>query len=127
MFGTLGMQEILLLMAVALLIFGPKRLPEIGRTLGKAMGEFRRATTDLKRTLDYEVEVDDSTRQKTRGLPVGETRQGSATGSESGSPAVARGSGGGASEVTPGASGGPGDDAGSEPGAATGAAARAAD
>ena len=60
MFGTLGMQEILLLMAMALLIFGPKKLPEIGRTLGRAMGEFRRATTDFKRTLEYEADLEES-------------------------------------------------------------------
>lgn len=59
MFGTLGMQEILLLMGLALLIFGPKRLPEIGRTMGRAMGEFRRATTDLKRTLEYEADQEE--------------------------------------------------------------------
>jgi sec-independent protein translocase protein TatB len=66
------MQEILLLMAVALLIFGPKRLPEIGRTLGKAMGEFRRATTDLKRTLEYEADLEERKPQSSRRLGAAE-------------------------------------------------------
>ena len=55
MFGSLGMQEILFILALALLIFGPKKLPEIGKTLGKGLGEFRKATTDLKRSLEREV------------------------------------------------------------------------
>ncbi len=53
--GPLGVPELIFILVLALLIFGPKRLPEIGRTLGKAMGEFRRATTDLKRTLNTEI------------------------------------------------------------------------
>ncbi len=44
---------------LALLLFGPRKLPDIGRSLGKAMGEFRRASNDLKRTLEEEVAADD--------------------------------------------------------------------
>ncbi len=53
MFG-LGMQELLLILAVALLVLGPKKLPEIARALGRATREFRRATDDLKR--DFEMD-----------------------------------------------------------------------
>ena len=53
--GPIGVPEMLFILAVALLIFGPKRLPELGRTIGKALGEFRRATTDLKRSIDVEM------------------------------------------------------------------------
>lgn len=63
MFGSLGVTEILFILALALLIFGPKRLPEVGRTLGKAMGEFRRATNDLKRSFDNEMRVEDEPRR----------------------------------------------------------------
>jgi sec-independent protein translocase protein TatA len=59
MFGSLGLPEILFILVVALLIFGPRRLPEIGRTIGRALGEFRRATTDLKRTIDTEVTLEE--------------------------------------------------------------------
>lgn len=59
MFGSLGMTEILFILALALLIFGPKRLPEVGRTLGRALGEFRRASHDLKRSIDAELTVDE--------------------------------------------------------------------
>lgn len=55
MIGSLGLPEILFILVLALLIFGPRKLPEIGRTLGRALGEFRRATTDLKRTFDDEL------------------------------------------------------------------------
>lgn len=54
-FGSLGLPEILFLMVLALLIFGPKRLPEIGRTLGKGLSEFRRASSELKRSFESEV------------------------------------------------------------------------
>jgi len=59
MFGPLGVPEILFILVLALLIFGPRRLPEVGRTLGKAMGEFRRATTELKRSINTEIALED--------------------------------------------------------------------
>ena len=55
MFGSVGINEILIIMVLALLIFGPRRLPQIGRTIGRAMGEFRRASTDLRRTVEAEM------------------------------------------------------------------------
>lgn len=55
MFGSLGFPEILFILVLALIVFGPRRLPEIGRTIGRALGEFRRATGDLKRTFDQET------------------------------------------------------------------------
>jgi TatA/E family protein of Tat protein translocase len=59
MFGSLGVPELLLIMVVALIVFGPRKLPEIGRTLGKALGEFRKATDDLKNTIEREVRVEE--------------------------------------------------------------------
>ena len=59
MFGSLGLPEILFIAVVALLVFGPRRLPEIGRTMGRFLGEFRRATTDLKQTIDAEVTLEE--------------------------------------------------------------------
>lgn len=54
--GNLGMPELIFIFALALLIFGPKKLPELGKQLGKGIGEFKRATTDLKRSIEEEVE-----------------------------------------------------------------------
>ena len=54
--GNLGMPEIMMIMLLALLLFGPKKLPEIGKQVGKALGEFRRASNDLKRSIQDEVD-----------------------------------------------------------------------
>ena len=53
--GPLGIQETIFIFVLALLIFGPKKLPELGRTVGKAMTEFRRASSELKATFDREM------------------------------------------------------------------------
>jgi len=50
--GPLGVQEMIAIFLVALILFGPKKLPELGRTLGKALSEFRRAKNELKNTLE---------------------------------------------------------------------------
>jgi len=62
MLGSFGFPELILIFAVALIVFGPKRMPEIGRSIGKALGEFKRATNDLKLTLEEEVRVDEMKR-----------------------------------------------------------------
>lgn len=53
--GPLGVQETVFIFVLALLVFGPKKLPELGRTIGKAMSEFRRASSELKATFDREM------------------------------------------------------------------------
>jgi len=59
MFGSIGLPELIMIFVVALLLFGPRKLPEIGRSIGKAMGEFRRASNDLKRSLEEEVAAEE--------------------------------------------------------------------
>jgi TatA/E family protein of Tat protein translocase len=56
MFGTLGGPEIVLILVIALIVFGPRKLPEIGKTMGKMLAEFRKASSDFKRTIEDEVE-----------------------------------------------------------------------
>ena len=57
-FGTIGGPELFLIMVIALIVFGPRKLPEIGKSLGRMMVEFRRASNDFKRTIEEEVEAD---------------------------------------------------------------------
>ena len=59
MFGPLGVWEIAFIMVLALMIFGPKKLPEVGRTIGRGMAEFRKATTDLKKTIETEIDLEE--------------------------------------------------------------------
>jgi Tat protein translocase TatB subunit len=58
MFGTLGGPELFLILVVALIVFGPRKLPEIGKSVGKMMAEFRKASNDFKRTIEDEVEAE---------------------------------------------------------------------
>src|ERR1700730_16056467 len=54
--GTVGVQEMIVIFFLALVLFGPKKLPELGRTIGKALTEFRRASNDLKATFEREMQ-----------------------------------------------------------------------
>ena len=56
MFGSIGMPELILIFVVALLVFGPKKLPEIGKSLGTGLAEFKRASDELKKTIEQEIE-----------------------------------------------------------------------
>jgi sec-independent protein translocase protein TatA len=58
MFGTLGGPELFLIFVVALIVFGPRKLPEIGKSLGKMMAEFRKASNDFRNTIESEVEAE---------------------------------------------------------------------
>ena len=89
MFGSIGMPELIIIFVIALIIFGPRKLPELGRTLGKSLSEFRRASNELKSTLEEEIRLDEqkttapaippapaqSTEQPNPSSPVYETEQ----------------------------------------------------
>jgi sec-independent protein translocase protein TatA len=59
MLGSIGMPELVVILVLALLIFGPRKLPELGRSLGRTLTEFRRASHELQRTLEEEVRVEE--------------------------------------------------------------------
>ena len=60
MLGSIGMPELIIIFVIALIIFGPRKLPELGRSLGKSINEFKRASNELKNTLDEEIRVDEA-------------------------------------------------------------------
>jgi TatA/E family protein of Tat protein translocase len=70
MFGSLGFQELMVIFIIALIVFGPRKLPEIGRSIGKALGEFKRATNDLKSSIEDEVRADDRRSTEMTQLPT---------------------------------------------------------
>ncbi len=75
MFGSIGMPELLLIFVVALLVFGPKKLPDIGKSIGKGLLEFKKASEDLKKTIEHEVEQIKSEPSPTPAETVAQTAQ----------------------------------------------------
>jgi sec-independent protein translocase protein TatA len=59
MFGSIGMQELIIIFVIALIIFGPRKLPELGKSLGKSIAEFKRASNELRNTLEDEIRVEE--------------------------------------------------------------------
>jgi TatA/E family protein of Tat protein translocase len=59
MFGSIGMPELIIIFVIALIIFGPRKLPELGRSLGKSLAEFKRASNELKSTLEEEIRFEE--------------------------------------------------------------------
>jgi sec-independent protein translocase protein TatB len=72
MFGSIGGQELLLILVLALIIFGPRKLPEIGKSLGRMMMEFRKASSEFRRTIEDEVETEKRREEAARPAPLPE-------------------------------------------------------
>lgn len=60
MFGRLGMWELILILIIALVIFGPSKLPEVGKSIGKAINEFKRQTSKITEDIDLESDQEES-------------------------------------------------------------------
>ena len=64
MFGSIGMPELIIIFVIALIIFGPRKLSELGRSLGKSIAEFKRASNELKSTLEEEIRLEEQQHQR---------------------------------------------------------------
>ena len=73
MFGPIGMQELIIIFVIALIVFGPRKLPELGKSLGKSLAEFKRASNDLRHTLEEEIRVEDVNLEKEK--PAGKVAE----------------------------------------------------
>jgi sec-independent protein translocase protein TatA len=63
---NIGMPELVIILVIALIIFGPRKLPELGRSLGKSIGEFKKASNELRHTLDEEIRMEDQKDQRAK-------------------------------------------------------------
>ncbi|OFW14998.1 MAG: twin arginine-targeting protein translocase TatB [Acidobacteria bacterium RIFCSPLOWO2_02_FULL_67_21] len=64
MFGSIGMPELIIILVIALIIFGPRKLPELGRSLGRSIGEFKKASNELRSTLEEEIRIEEQHDQR---------------------------------------------------------------
>ena len=64
MFGSIGMPELIIILVIALIIFGPRKLPELGRSLGRSIGEFKKASNELRSTLEEEIRLEEQRDQR---------------------------------------------------------------
>ena len=73
MFGSIGMPELIIIFVIALIIFGPRKLPELGRSLGKSLAEFKRASNELKSTLEEEIRIEEHQQRAEAAKPAAHT------------------------------------------------------
>ena len=73
--GPVGVPEMIIILVIALIVFGPRKLPELGRSLGKSLGEFKRASNDLRNTLDEEIRIEEKQPENETSSNKSETNQ----------------------------------------------------
>ena len=71
MFGSVGVPELIIIFTIALIIFGPRKLPELGKSLGRSLAEFKRASNELKSTLDEEIRIEERRSAERQEAPRG--------------------------------------------------------
>jgi TatA/E family protein of Tat protein translocase len=79
--GPIGMPEMVVIAVIALIIFGPRKLPELGKSLGKSIAEFKRASNELKHTLEEEIRTEElQEARKSAQIPPGHSNAAAASG-----------------------------------------------
>ena len=66
MFGSIGMPEMIIILVIALIVFGPRKLPELGKSLGRSINEFKKASNELRNTLEEEIRVEETKEQRAK-------------------------------------------------------------
>lgn len=69
MFGSIGMPELIIILVIALIIFGPRKLPELGKSLGRSLNEFKKASQDLQNTLEQEIKIEEEKEKEAQSRP----------------------------------------------------------
>lgn len=70
MLGSVGMPELLVILVIALIVFGPRRLPELGRSLGQTINEFKKGANALRDSVEAEIDRDNQRQQPPAAAPV---------------------------------------------------------
>jgi sec-independent protein translocase protein TatA len=73
MFGSIGMPELIIIFVIALIIFGPRKLPELGKSLGKSLAEFKKASNELRNTLEEEIRIEEQRTETVKQTPPPQT------------------------------------------------------
>jgi sec-independent protein translocase protein TatA len=73
MFGSIGMPELIIIFVIALIIFGPRKLPELGKSLGKSLAEFKKASNELRNTLEEEIRIEEQKTESAKPAPPAPT------------------------------------------------------
>ena len=63
MLGPIGMQELIIIFVIALIVFGPRKLPQLGKSLGRSIAEFKRASNELRNTLEDEIHIEETKKE----------------------------------------------------------------
>jgi sec-independent protein translocase protein TatA len=74
MFGSIGMPELIIIFVIALIIFGPRKLPELGKSLGKSIAEFKKASNELRNTLEEEIRLEEQKEAAAKPAPAQATQ-----------------------------------------------------
>ena len=82
MFGSIGMPELIIILVIALIIFGPRKLPELGKSLGRSLNEFKKASTDLQNTLEQEIKIEEQKEAAAKAAPSHTVTPGPGAGTE---------------------------------------------